>query len=75
MRPSFARNFLTLLIRGRREHRVHAAPAVSCAKLHKKTHTSIQGSGGNPAFPAQWVTAYNVLSPVNGCFATVARTP
>ena len=28
--------------RGRREYRVRAAPAVSCAKMHKKTHTSIQ---------------------------------
>ena len=29
-------------IRGRRECRVRAAPAVSCAKLCEKTHTSIQ---------------------------------
>src|SRR5512140_2078665 len=29
-------NFLTLLIRGRREHRVRAAPAVSCAKRAQK---------------------------------------
>jgi hypothetical protein len=28
--------------RGRRECRMHAAPAVSCAKLCKETHTSIQ---------------------------------
>jgi hypothetical protein len=28
--------------RGRRECRVHAAPAVSCAKLCEETHTSIQ---------------------------------
>jgi hypothetical protein len=25
-------------------------------KVHKgKAHTSIQGSGGNPTFPAQWL--------------------
>jgi hypothetical protein len=28
--------------RGRRESRVRAAPAVSCAGMHKETHTSIQ---------------------------------
>jgi hypothetical protein len=27
----------------------------------------------NPAFPAQWFTAYFALSPVNGFLATVAR--
>jgi hypothetical protein len=35
-------------------------------KMGKETHTSIQGSGGNPTFPAQWFTAYTVLSPVIG---------
>ena len=34
---------------------MRAAPAVSCANVHKNTHTSIQGSGGNPTFPAQWL--------------------
>jgi hypothetical protein len=24
-------------------------------KRQKKTHTSIQGSGGDPTFPAQWL--------------------
>ena len=33
---------------------MRAAPAVSCAKLCKKLHTSIQGSGEHPTFPAQW---------------------
>src|SRR5260221_10554962 len=36
------RELSRLEIRGRRECRVHAAPAVSRAKLCKKTHTSIQ---------------------------------
>ena len=40
-RPSSAKSF-TLKIRGRRECRVHAAPAVSCAIVRKETHTSIQ---------------------------------
>jgi hypothetical protein len=42
---------------------MRAAPAVSCAKAQKKAHTSIQGSGGNPTFPAQCFTAYIALSP------------
>jgi hypothetical protein len=42
-------------IRGRRECRMRAAPAVSCAIVHKRLHTSIQGSGEHPTFPAQWL--------------------
>ena len=38
---SFASN-LALPVRGRREDRVRAAPAVPCAMGGKKTHTSIQ---------------------------------
>jgi hypothetical protein len=52
--------------RGRREDRMRAAPAVSCATMHKKTHTSIQVQRRHPAFPAQWFTAYSVLAPVTG---------
>ena len=41
--------------RGRRESRVRAAPAVSCARMHKEKRTrAYRFSGGNPAFPAQW---------------------
>ena len=52
--------------RGRRESRVHAAPAVSCANMHKKRTRAYRFSGGNPAFPARWFTAYSALSPVTG---------
>src|SRR5450756_1342953 len=53
--------------RGRREDRVRAAPAVSCAKMHKRKRTrAYRFSGGNPAFPARWFTAYSALSPVTG---------
>ena len=52
--------------RGRREDRVRAAPAVPCALLLGKMHTSIQVSGGIPAFPARWFTAYSALSRVTG---------
>src|ERR1035437_5139205 len=37
--------------RGRRESRVRAAPAVSCAAMHKKTHTSIQVQRRQSGFP------------------------
>ena len=39
---------------GSRECRVRAAPAVSCARLHKEKRTgAYRFSGGSPAFPAQ----------------------
>ena len=59
--------------RGRREDRVRAAPAVSRAKcVSKKRTRAYRFSGSSPAFPAQWFTAYFVLSPARpGLFATV----
>ena len=53
--PEVCQKLPALVIRGRREDRVRAAPAVSCAVCTKKVHTSIQGSGEHPAFPAQWL--------------------
>jgi hypothetical protein len=50
--------------RGRRECRVHAAPAVSCAIDTRNAHTSIQGSGGIRHSLRNGFTAYIVLSPV-----------
>ena len=42
-------------------------------KMHKEMRTrAYRFSGGNPAFPARWFTAYFALSPVTGFFATVA---
>ena len=52
--------------RGRRESRVRAAPAVSCAEMGKKRTRAYRSSGGNPAFPARWFTAYSALSLVTG---------
>ena len=72
-RPSFAKSSALIGNKGRRESRVHAAPAVSCAMCAKKRTRAYRSSGGIPAFPARWVTAYFVLSPVNGFLATVAR--
>jgi hypothetical protein len=52
---------------------MHAAPAVPCAKGQKKSHTSIQGSGGDPTFPAQWLyDLYRALPGVSGFPASVA---
>ena len=61
--------------RGRREHRVHAAPAVSCATCTIRTRTrAYRVSGGNPAFPAQWFYGlFRALPGEPGSFATVAR--
>ena len=58
--------------RGRREDRVHAAPAVSCAKCANKNAHEHTGSAETlrPSLRSGF-TAYFVLSPVNGSFATV----
>ena len=64
IRPSFA-SFSTLAkTRGRRESRVRAAPAVSCAKCRKKRTRAYRFSGGNPAFPARWF--YGLLRALPG---------
>src|ERR1700688_2749243 len=52
--------------RERRESRMRAAPSVSSAKENRKRTRAYRFSGGNPAFPARWVTAYSALSPVTG---------
>ena len=59
--------------RGRREDRVRAAPAVSRAIAHKECAHEHTGSAeaARPSLRSGF-TAYFVLSPVNGSFATVA---
>ena len=59
--------------RGRREDRVRAAPAVSCAMCAKRRAHEHTGSAGafRPSLRSGF-TAYFVLSPVNGFLATVA---
>ena len=53
------------IIRGRREDRVHAAPAVSRANCAQKTRTrAYRFSGNTPAFPAQWL--YGLLRALPG---------
>ena len=63
------------LKRGRREDRVRAAPAVSCAKVTNKKRTrAYRFSGSSPAFPAQWFYGLSSCSPRRdqGLFVTVA---
>ena len=56
VRPSCAWSLGPPESRGRREDRVRAAPAVSCAIAHLKTRTrAYRFSGSIPAFPAQWL--------------------
>src|SRR6202051_4380338 len=58
---------------GSRECRMRAAPAVSCANVHKNTHTSVQGSGEHPTSPAQWLYGlYRAHPGVSGFPAPVA---
>src|SRR6266850_7980365 len=60
------------------KQRAQGKPGARCTRglvciAHKEWRTrAYRSSGGIPAFPARWVTAYFVLFPVNGSFATVA---
>ena len=58
------------VVRGRRECRMRAAPAISCATCTKSARMSIQGSGEHPTFPAQWL--YGLLRALPGEPCTVA---
>ncbi len=65
LRPRFASSFALLEIRGRREDRVLAAPAVSRAICANKSCTRAYRAAGNtPAFPAQWL--YGLLRALPG---------
>ena len=78
MRPSFA-SIVTL------QKEQEGAGKAGCAlhprsRVHectKKRTRAYRSSGGNPAFPAQWVTTYSVLSPVTGlsCHRRYAENP
>ena len=58
--PSFA---LSLSNRGSRECRMHAAPAVSCAKCAKKPHTSIQVQRRRSGIPCAMALRLTSRSP------------
>src|SRR5450756_1021318 len=59
--------------RGRRESRVRAAPAVSCAKMHKKTHTSIQVQRRQSGLPCAMV--YDLFRALPGDRAFLPPSP
>src|SRR5256885_2544346 len=71
-RPKFCKSFRPLRHRGRREDRVRAAPAVSCAMCTGKCAHEHTGSAETlrPSL-RNGFTAYIVLSPVTGFLATV----
>ena len=65
MRPGFAWDRRPRKTpRGRRESRVRAAPAVSCAKEKQKTHTSIQVQRRQSGFPC--AMGYGLLRALPG---------
>src|ERR1700738_2397669 len=68
-RPRVAGEFRPSPIRGRREHRVHAAPAVSCATVHKTNAHEHTGSAEAIRHSLRnGFTAYFALSPVSRAF-------
>src|SRR5258707_13244138 len=72
MRPELCKN-LALEIRGRREDRVRAAPAVSRAMCIEECCTrAYRFSGEHPAFPAQWLYGLYDFVLVTGFLATIA---
>src|SRR6266511_2987920 len=71
-RPRFASSFGPLQSEGAGKTGCLLHPRSRVRFAQTKLHTSIQGSGSIPAFPAQWLYGLYVVSPVNGSFATVA---
>jgi hypothetical protein len=72
-RPSFASVPTLAKKRGRRESRVRAAPAVSCAKVRKETHTSIQVQRRQSGFPCAVV--YGLFRALPGDRAFLPPSP
>jgi hypothetical protein len=73
VRPSFASVPTPAKKRGRRESRVRAAPAVSCAKVRKETHTSIQVQRRQSGFPCAVV--YGLFRALPGDRAFLPPSP
>ena len=73
--PRFASSVALIKIRGRREDRVRAAPAVSCAACAWKENAHEHTGSAEASRPSlrNGFTAYFVLFPENGSFASVAR--
>jgi hypothetical protein len=74
MRPEFYWKPCPLKIRGRREDRMRAAPAVSRACLQTRMCTrAYRFSWQHQAFPAQWLYGLYVIVLVTGFLATIVR--
>jgi hypothetical protein len=73
LRPRFANSFAPKK-RGRREDRVRAAPAVSCARVDTKTHMSIQVQRKHSGLPCAMALRLIACSPRrdHSLFVTVA---
>ena len=70
--PEVLHFVVPLKIRGRREDRVRAAPAVSRAMCIKECCTRAYWfSGEHPAFPAQWLYGLYVIVLLTGFLATI----
>jgi hypothetical protein len=78
--PAFSRHQMPELCKDFRppgRKRAQGKPDARCTRglvcwfVQRKRTRAYRSSGGNPAFPARWVTAYFVLSPVTGFLATV----
>ena len=73
IRPRFEFSLALLKYRGRREDRVRAAPAVSCARCTKRCAHEHTGSAEASRLSLRdGFTAYSALSLVTGFLATIA---
>ena len=63
MRPRFANKSCPVKIRGRGEagRLMHPQPRMQIKIAYERSHHRF--TGNDPAFPAQWFTAYSVISP------------
>ena len=68
LRPRFANNFLTLRKEGTGNTGRSMHPQPRMQNKMSIRASSPRSHRFHPAFPAQWVTAYNGLSPVTGLF-------
>jgi hypothetical protein len=66
MRPSFAPMATLERKRAQGKPDARCTRGLVCKWVVKKRTRAYRSSGGNPAFPARWVTAYSELSPVTG---------
>ena len=70
--PEACRSLFPLKRRAQGRPGARCTRGLACNCASRMRTRAYRFSGEHPAFPAQWFTAYFVLSPVNGSFATVA---